>query len=126
MITGIFQTPDLVPLIVDDEWIGDVKKDMPELPDAKKARFIDEYQLSAYDAEVLTSSRQLAEYFEETATDLKDKKQAAHWVMGSVLALIKTEGAIHRRQPDFSICPCTAFEASGTKPYKCQCRKNGF
>ncbi len=88
-----FPDPDLVPLIVDDEWIGDVKKDMPELPDAKKARFIDEYQLSAYDAEVLTSSRQLAEYFEETATDLKDKKQAAHWVMGSVLALIKTGGA---------------------------------
>lgn len=83
-----FPDPDLVPLIVDDEWINEVRIDMPELPDARKARFMDEYALSAYDAGVLTSSRHLADYFEETAKSLKNKKLAANWVMGPVLGLI--------------------------------------
>ncbi len=87
-----FPDPDLVPLIVDDTWIDRVKTDMPELPDARKARFSDEYALSAYDAGVLTSSRELADYFEETAAQLKDKKLAAHWIMGPVLGLVKSEG----------------------------------
>ncbi len=86
-----FPDPDLVPLIVDDEWINEVRIDMPELPDARKARFMDEYALSAYDAGVLTSSRHLADYFEETAKSLKNKKLAANWVMGPVLGLIKGE-----------------------------------
>lgn len=94
-----FPDPDLVPLIVDDQWIDDVKKDMPELPEAKKNRFMDEYGLSPYDAEVLTASRPLADYFEKTSKNLKDKKQAAHWIMGSVLGLIKSEGVSIEESP---------------------------
>ena len=87
-----FPDPDLVPLIVDDDWIASVKKEMPELPDARKQRFIKAYQLTDYDAEVLTATRQLADYYETTATGIKDKKQAANWVMGPVLGLIKSQG----------------------------------
>ncbi len=87
-----FPDPDLVPLIVDDTWINEVKGDMPELPDARRTRFMDQYALSDYDAGVLTSSRELADYFEESSKDLKNKKLAANWVMGPVLGLMKTEG----------------------------------
>lgn len=87
-----FPDPDLVPLIVDEVWINEVKADMPELPDVKKARFIEQYNLSSYDAEVLTSSRNLADYFESTAALLQDKKLAANWIMGPILAMVKTEG----------------------------------
>ncbi len=87
-----FPDPDLVPLIVDDAWIDAVKKEMPELPDARKQRFISDYQLSEYDAGVLTGSRQLADYYEEAAANLKDKKQVANWIMGPVLGLVKSQG----------------------------------
>ncbi|SLM29313.1 Aspartyl/glutamyl-tRNA(Asn/Gln) amidotransferase subunit B [Desulfamplus magnetovallimortis] len=87
-----FPDPDLVPLIVDDEWINSVKADMPELPDEKKMRFIKEYALTDYDAAVLTSSRELADYFEETAKKISDKKLAANWIMGPVMGLVKSEG----------------------------------
>ena len=87
-----FPDPDLVPLIVDDAWIDAVKKEMPELPDARKQRFISDYQLSEYDAGVLTGSRQLADYYEEASANLKDKKQVANWIMGPVLGLVKSQG----------------------------------
>ncbi|MBF0201432.1 MAG: Asp-tRNA(Asn)/Glu-tRNA(Gln) amidotransferase subunit GatB [Desulfamplus sp.] len=87
-----FPDPDLVPLIVDSNWIDQVKADMTELPDAKKDRFMAHYSLSPYDAGVLTSSRELADYFEETAKGLEDKKLAANWIMGPVLGLVKSEG----------------------------------
>lgn len=87
-----FPDPDLVPLIVDDKWIQDVETDMPELPDEKKSRFIKEYKLPEYDAQVLTSSIDLADFFEETAAPLKDKKQAANWTMTTLLGLLNTKG----------------------------------
>ncbi len=87
-----FPDPDLVPLIVDEEWIESVKKEMPELPDTRKQRFMADYQLSEYDAGVLTASRQMADYYETAAANVKDKKQAANWIMGPVLGLIKSQG----------------------------------
>jgi len=87
-----FPDPDLVPLIVDDTWIDAVKKEMPELPDARKKRFICSYGLSEYDAGVLTSARELADYYEAAAMPLNDKKQVANWVMGPVLGLVKSQG----------------------------------
>jgi aspartyl-tRNA(Asn)/glutamyl-tRNA(Gln) amidotransferase subunit B len=87
-----FPEPDLVPLIVDEDWIQEVRRSLPELPDPKKERFLNQYGLSSYDAEVLTSSRELADYFEETAKGLADPKQAANWVMGPVLGLLNTRG----------------------------------
>ncbi len=87
-----FPDPDLVPLIVDDHWIQKVKKDMPELPDAKKSRFIQDYNLSEYDAKVLTASIELADFFETAAKPLKDKKLAANWVMTSILGMLNCKG----------------------------------
>ena len=87
-----FPDPDLVPLIVDDHWIQEVKKTMPELPDAKKSRFIQDYKLSDYDAKVLTSSIELADFFETASGPLKDKKQAANWIMSTLLAMLNSKG----------------------------------
>lgn len=94
-----FPDPDLVPLIVDEKWIRKVEKLMPELPDAKHSRFIKEYQLSEYDAGILTSSIDLADFFEETAAPLKDTKQAANWVMTTFLAMLNTKGISISQSP---------------------------
>ncbi|MDA3789429.1 MAG: Asp-tRNA(Asn)/Glu-tRNA(Gln) amidotransferase subunit GatB, partial [Desulfobacula sp.] len=87
-----FPDPDLVPLIVDDQWIQEVKKTMPELPHAKQSRFIQDYKLSDYDAKVLTSSIDLAEFFETASKPLNDKKQAANWIMSTLLAMLNSKG----------------------------------
>jgi len=87
-----FPDPDLVPLIVENKWIQAVEKDMPELPDEKQSRFIKTYQLSDYDARVLTASIELANFFEDTAAPLKDKKQAANWIMTTLLGMLNNKG----------------------------------
>lgn len=94
-----FPEPDLLPLIVEEDWINEVKKAIPELPDQKKERFISEYELPAYDAEVLTSSRELADYFEACSTGLKNIKQASNWVMGPLLGLLNAEGKTIEESP---------------------------
>ncbi len=94
-----FPDPDLVPLIVDEDWILGVKKEMPELPDAKRKRFIQEFNLSEYDASVLTSSIELATYFENTIPNLKDIKLAANWTMTSLLGMLNKEGISISKSP---------------------------
>ena len=84
-----FPEPDLVPLIVDEGWMNQVRATLPELPDAKKIRFMEQYAMSVCDASVLTSTISLADYFEDTAKELKDIKLAANWIMGPVLGLLK-------------------------------------
>lgn len=94
-----FPEPDLVPLIIDDQWIAKEKAGLPELASIRKARFIRDYGISAYDAKVLTSTRELADYFETAAENLKDKTLASHWVMGPVLGLIKAKGTTIDNSP---------------------------
>ena len=94
-----FPDPDLVPLVVDDQWISSIRDRMPELPDEKRERFIKEYAIPPYDADVLTSSIELADFFEKTAAPLKDKKQAANWVMSSLLGLLKARGLTIAESP---------------------------
>ncbi len=94
-----FPDPDLVPLIVDDQWINDVERELPELPEEKQARFIDEYSLSDYDAKFLTSSIEIADYFEKTAAPLKNKKQAANWIMTTLLGMLNTKGLRIKESP---------------------------
>jgi len=81
-----FPDPDLAPIVLDDKYIDDLKKTLPELPEAKKERFLNELKLPEYDAGVLTSTRQLAEYFETVIENGIDPKKASNWVMGEVLA----------------------------------------
>jgi len=86
-----FPDPDLLPLVIDDVWINDVKKNLPELPNAKTKRFIKDFSLSSNDAEALTSSRELAEYFEECVKEFPNPKQVCNWVMGELLGLLNTQ-----------------------------------
>ena len=86
-----FPDPDLLPLVIDDVWIENVKKGLPELPDEKRIRFINEFSLSSNDAGVLTSSRELAEYFEECVKEFPNPKQVCNWVTGELLRLLNAE-----------------------------------
>ena len=87
-----FPDPDLLPLVIDEEWIEKVKQNLPELPAAKKKRFMDQYELPAYDAELLTSDRELADYFEKCTREFPQPKTVSNWVMGSLLGLLNAQG----------------------------------
>ncbi len=86
-----FPEPDLMPIIVSKEWKNEIAKNLPELPEARKNRFINDFKLPEYDAEILTSSRPLADYYEQVITVTKDYKSASNWVMGDVLKIVKED-----------------------------------
>jgi aspartyl-tRNA(Asn)/glutamyl-tRNA(Gln) amidotransferase subunit B len=83
-----FPEPDLPPLRLTSDWLDAVRSEIPELPDARRKRFVDQLKLPAYDAEVLTADRALAGYFEGVVAAHNDAKVAANWVMGEVMARI--------------------------------------
>src|SRR5579863_9672105 len=87
-----FPEPDLVPLRVGEAWLSRIREAMPELPAARRARFAASYGLSEYDAQVLTLTRAMGDYFEEAARHSGDARAAAHWVTGELAALLKTAG----------------------------------
>ena len=80
-----FVEPDLCPILIDEEWVERLKHEMPELPDARKERFMREYGLPEYDSEVLVSERALADFFEECVKIYGKPKPVANWLMGDVL-----------------------------------------
>jgi len=86
-----FPDPDLLPLKLKQAEIDELKRHLPELPDAKKARFVREYGLSAYDANVLVAERETAEYFETVAKG-RDAKMAANWVINELFGRLNKEG----------------------------------
>ncbi|MCK5092617.1 MAG: Asp-tRNA(Asn)/Glu-tRNA(Gln) amidotransferase subunit GatB [Gammaproteobacteria bacterium] len=87
-----FPDPDLLPVEMDDSFIEEVRKSLPELPAQKKQRFISDFGLGAYDADVLTSSRELADYYEAVATASGGQsKLAANWVTGELTAMLNKE-----------------------------------
>ncbi len=83
-----FPEPDLVPLRVSEQWLANVRATMPELPAVKRKRFVEQYGLSEYDADVLTQSRAIGEYYDEVVSATKDPKTSANWVMGDLTALL--------------------------------------
>jgi aspartyl-tRNA(Asn)/glutamyl-tRNA(Gln) amidotransferase subunit B len=87
-----FPEPDLAPLRIGEKWLGEVRASMPELPAHKRARFLAEFELSEYDAGVLTATRATAAYFETVAAVSGNPKMAANWVMGDLMAMLKAEG----------------------------------
>lgn len=99
-----FPDPDLLPLVVSQELIEAVRETLPELPDAKRARFMEQYELTAYDADVLTSSRELADFYEAVveAAGEKQAKPAANWVMGDL------SGALNRESVEITASPVSA------------------
>jgi aspartyl-tRNA(Asn)/glutamyl-tRNA(Gln) amidotransferase subunit B len=94
-----FPDPDLVPIVIDGEWIESVQKSLPELPEARKERFVSEYELPLYDAEVLTTARELADYFEDCARIVKNPKMVSNWVMGTLLGVLNAEGKTIEQSP---------------------------
>jgi aspartyl-tRNA(Asn)/glutamyl-tRNA(Gln) amidotransferase subunit B len=83
-----FTEPDLVDLVIDDDWIWKVASSLPELPQSAYRRFVDEYSLSPYSAEVLTMSRELANYVSETIAIFPDATKVANWIMNEVLGVL--------------------------------------
>lgn len=94
-----FPDPDLVPVVIDEGWIEEVRRTLPELPLEKRERFIRDYQIPPYDAGVLTSSRALADYFEEVAKLTGKPKIASNWIMGDILRFLNEE------KRDITTCP---------------------
>jgi len=96
-----FPDPDLVPLRIDEAWIEEIRKGLPELPDEKKARFVREYGIPEYDAEILTSSKALANYYEECVRLFSEPKTISNWIMGDLLRELK------RDEREIDQCPVT-------------------
>ncbi len=94
-----FPDPDLVPIRVDSDWIQKVRETLPELPDEKRARFLSEYHLPAYDAEVLTTSKDLADYFEECVKVYPQPKKVSNWIMAELMR------ELNRDNRDITECP---------------------
>ncbi|QPW50560.1 Asp-tRNA(Asn)/Glu-tRNA(Gln) amidotransferase subunit GatB [Bacillus thuringiensis] len=86
-----FPEPDLVELYIDDAWKEEVRASIPELPDARKARYVAEIGLPAYDAHVLTLTKEMSDFFEVTIADGADAKLTSNWLMGEVLAYLNKQ-----------------------------------
>ena len=84
-----FPDPDLVPVRIAGEWVEEVRAKLPELPESKMRRFMDQYGLPEYDAGVLTADRELADYFEAAARESGNPKAASNWIMTEILAALK-------------------------------------
>jgi len=84
-----FPDPDLLPLEIDDEWIGEIRATLPELARDRQARFMGEYGLPAYDADILTQRRDVADYFEDAVKAHANPKAIANWLMGDLFRVLK-------------------------------------
>ncbi len=87
-----FPEPDLVPLVLEETFVEEMRSRLPELPDAKKKRFMEQYGLPAYDSEVLCSSRELADFYEKAVASHDNPKAIANWVMVELLGRLNKEG----------------------------------
>src|SRR4030095_1119845 len=84
-----FPDPDLLPLVIDDDWIAEIRASLPELPAGRKARFISDSNLSAYDAELLTGRRDVADYFESAVKAHANPKALGNWIVGDLFRVLK-------------------------------------
>jgi aspartyl-tRNA(Asn)/glutamyl-tRNA(Gln) amidotransferase subunit B len=97
-----FPDPDLVPILVDNAWVEEIKKDLPELPLVKRERFIKDYQIPAYDAGVLTADKALALYYEDVVKLCGKPKIASNWIMGDLMRFLNED------KRDIRQCPVSA------------------
>ena len=91
-----FPEPDLVPIVISDEWLAEIKAKEPELRTAKLERYKKEYELPDYDAQIITGSKHMADIFEETTAICKKPKKVSNWLMGETLRLLKE----HEKEPE--------------------------
>ena len=94
-----FPEPDLLPLVVDEKWKSEIAKTLPELPEARRARFVKDYGITEYDAQVLTVSKSLADQFEAAAKAAKNPKRVANLVQGELMGRLKATGTDIERSP---------------------------
>ncbi len=94
-----FPDPDLLPVIIEDELISRIKQSMPELPDEKRDRFQTEYKISAYNADILTSDKTLANYFEEVLASTNDASLVANWIIGDLMGALNKAGLELSKNP---------------------------
>jgi aspartyl-tRNA(Asn)/glutamyl-tRNA(Gln) amidotransferase subunit B len=94
-----FPEPDLLPLVVDEKWKSEITKTLPELPEARRARLVKNYDITEYDAQVLTASKALADQFEEAAKAAMNPKRVANLVQGELMGRLKAMGAEIERSP---------------------------
>ncbi|MFZ5640676.1 MAG: Asp-tRNA(Asn)/Glu-tRNA(Gln) amidotransferase subunit GatB [Bacillota bacterium] len=87
-----FPDPDLVPMVIGRDWVDQIKATLPELPDARKDRYMKEYDLPEYDAEVITGSRALSDYFDQALQHTQNAKGLSNWVMGELLKFVNASG----------------------------------
>lgn len=85
-----FPEPDLVPIVIDPEWVQEIKENLPELPDERKVRLVNDMGLPAYDADIITSSRKLADYFDQVTKEYNEPKIVSNWIMGELLRLLNS------------------------------------
>ena len=102
-----FPCPDLLPVVIEQSFLDEVRASLPELPGQKRERFEREFGLSTYDASVLSASREMADYFEQVNATCGDAKLAANWVMGELSSLLNKEGL------DIEQSPVTAEQLGG-------------
>ncbi len=103
-----FPDPDLLPLVIEPGFLEEVKAQLPELPNDKKQRFMEQYGLSLYDASTLTSSRELADYFEQTVKESgSEAKLCANWIMGDLTAFL------NKNNLEITASPVTASQLAG-------------
>jgi aspartyl-tRNA(Asn)/glutamyl-tRNA(Gln) amidotransferase subunit B len=93
-----FPDPDLLPLVITQQFVDDIKKTLPELPDSKKARYISENGLSAYDAGVITAEKEVADFFDEAAKG-RDAKLVANWLTAELFARLNKAGTDITQSP---------------------------
>ena len=94
-----FPEPDLLPLVVDTNWQTEIRSQLPELPEARRARMVSEYGITTYDAQVLTASRTMADQFEEAARAAKSPKRVANLVQGELMGRLKAKGLEIEQSP---------------------------
>ncbi len=102
-----FPEPDLVPIVCDGAWIGEIQSALPEMPEQKHERFVREYGIPEYDAGVLTSSKALADYFETCVKQFNQPKTISNWIMGDLLRELKND------DKDIEDCPVTPERLTG-------------
>src|ERR1700724_415093 len=94
-----FPEPDLLPLVVDENWKAEIARTLPELPEARRARMVKEYGITEYDAQVLTYSKSLADQFEEAAKAAKSPKRVANLVQSELMGRLKAKGVEIEQSP---------------------------
>ncbi len=98
-----FPDPDLIPVVIDDDWIGSVRDGLPELPDQRKTRFVQEFGLSGDDAGIITADRALADYFEDALKSYANATKLGNWIINELMRELKGEDAM-----DIGECPVSA------------------